>query len=577
MWHFLVPYPAATSPPSAIAAVTCPSPKGPWERGAQGVARNSELRVPIPGCCALWRCSLRGGARTDPSWPQEVPLSLGRGAGEISDLAAGVRWRLGKVPTYAFARADVTNQERELEGERKSFVPRRVIPVDRSVKADYLPCVRKIERVVILGANGAMGAGSGEVFAAAGIETWLLARDREKAEAGRARAESMAKSDSISRFIRTGGYEADLAKAVAGADLVLECVSEELSLKNQFFDQVERHRRADAIISTVSSGLSIAAMCKGRSDSFAKHFLGLHLFNPPNVITGCEVIPHAGTDRGLTDFVLSFLEGKLGRQAIETSDTPAFCGNRVGFKVLDEVAQLAEEHGVAYLDLLLGPHTGRAMAPLATIDFVGWDVHKAIVENLHAHTRDEAHAAFAMPAYMQRLIAAGHLGNKTAEKGGFFLRRPRAGADRKAPPEVLVLDPRSGEYRPYEQPAVPEIVSTMRRLARVGKYGAVMQAFLEMPGKDAELMRRVILGYVSYGLGRVGEVVQAARDVDRIMGFGFNWAPPSVLVDVAGAARIIKALEAHKLAVPPVLLSAARSGRKMLTEPSVDVGRFFYA
>ncbi len=454
-------------------------------------------------------------------------------------------------------------------------MPRRVILVDRLVGRHYAPSVRKIERVVILGANGAMGAGSGEVFAAAGIETWFLARDKEKAEAGRARAESMAKSDSISRFIKTGGYEADLPKAVAEADLVLECVSEELSLKNKFFDQVEKHRRADAIISTVSSGLSIAAMCKGRSESFAKHFLGLHLFNPPNVITGCEVIPHAGTDRGLTDFVMSFLEGKLGRQAIETSDTPAFCGNRVGFKVLSEVAQLAEEHGVAYLDMLIGPHTGRAMPPLATVDFVGWDVHKAIVENLFAHTEDEAHAAFAMPAYMEKLIAAGHLGNKTADKGGFF-RRIKS-ADKKAPPEVLVLDPKSGEYKPYAKPAVPEIVTTMRRLARVGKYGAVMQAFLEMPGKDADLMRRVILGYVSYGLGRVGEVVKAPRDVDRIMGFGFNWAPPSVLVDVAGAGRVVKALEASRLAVPPVLLAHARSGRKMFTEPSVDVGRFFYA
>ena len=462
-------------------------------------------------------------------------------------------------------------------------MPRRVISVDRLVERHYPPTVRKIERVVILGANGAMGAGSGEVFAAAGIETWFLARDKEKAEAGRARAESMAKSDSISRFIKTGGYEADLPKAVAEADLVLECVSEELSLKNKFFDQVDKHRRPDSIISTVSSGLSIAAMCKGRSESFARHFLGLHLFNPPNVITGCEVIPHAGTDRGLTDFVLSFLEGKLGRQAIETSDTPAFAGNRVGFKVLNEVAQLAEEHGVAYLDMLIGPHTGRAMPPLATVDFVGWDVHKAIVENLHANTNDEAHAAFAMPAYMQKLIAAGHLGNKTADKGGFFLKRPRSaasgsgGPDKKAPPEVLVLDPKSGEYRPYTKPAVPEVVSTMRRLARVGKYGAVMQAFLEMPGKDAELMRRVILGYVSYGLGRVGEVVKAPRDVDRIMGFGFNWAPPSVLVDVAGAARVVQALEASRLAVPPILLAHARSGRKMFTEPSVDVGRFFYA
>ena len=83
---------------------------------------------------------------------------------------------------------------------------------------------------------------------------------------------------------------------------------------------------------------------------------------------------------------------------MRTSDTPAFCGNRVGFKVLNECAQLAETHGAAYIDALVGPHTGRAMAPLATIDFVGWDVHAAIVDNVYANTRDEAHAAFAHAA-----------------------------------------------------------------------------------------------------------------------------------------------------------------------------------
>ena len=148
--------------------------------------------------------------------------------------------------------------------------------------------------------------------------------------------------------------------------------------------------------------------------------LGMHLFNPPNVIIGCELIPHAGTDPEVTAFVADYLTSKLGRELVKTSDTPAFCGNRVGFKVLNECAQLAVEHGTAYIDALIGPHTGRAMAPLATVDFVGWDVHKAIVDNLHANTRDEAHAAFAMPAYMDKLVAAGHLGNKTKDKGGFF-------------------------------------------------------------------------------------------------------------------------------------------------------------
>jgi 3-hydroxyacyl-CoA dehydrogenase len=430
--------------------------------------------------------------------------------------------------------------------------------------------VRRIENVVVLGANGAMGSGSGEVFAAAGIPTTFLARTRDKAEAGRARAQQMAKAESVGKLIRVGSYEADLAAAVSQADLIFEAVSEDLAVKQIYFEQIDRCRKPHAIVATVSSGLSIAAMAAGRSDSFARHFLGIHFFNPPNVIVGCELIAHAGTAPEVIAFVDRLLADVLGREVVRTTDTPAFAGNRVGFKVLNEVAQLAAEHGVLALDALLGPHTGRAMAPLATIDFVGWDVHRAIVDNLHANTRDEGHDAFALPRYMAELIAAGHLGTKTPDKGGFY---------RTDEAHHLALDPGTGRYRPVSELAVdpPEFVQEMKRLHRVGRYRQAMAVFAEAKGDQADLMRRVILGYISYGLNRVGEVVERPRDVDRIMGFGFNWAPPSVLVDVIGARRTATLMDQAGIPVPAVVIDAAERGQQLFAEPQVDTGRFFFA
>ncbi|MBA3460142.1 MAG: 3-hydroxyacyl-CoA dehydrogenase family protein [Deltaproteobacteria bacterium] len=429
--------------------------------------------------------------------------------------------------------------------------------------------VKPIRNVVVLGANGAMGSGSGAVFAAAGIPTVFLARTREKAEAGRERAESMVKSNAISRFITTGTYEEDLERAVAAADLVFEAVAEDLETKRTFFSRVDRARKLDAIIATVSSGLSIAAMCAGQSESFQRHFLGIHFFNPPTVIVGCELIAHAGTDPAVTAYVRELLAGTLGREVIETADTPAFAGNRVGFKVLNEVAQLAEEHGVAFMDQLVGPHSGRAMPPLVTVDFVGWDVHKAIVDNLYANTKDEAHEAFKLPAYMQRGIDAGRLGNKT--KAGFFKKDESK--------NVMVLDPTRDEYRLVAEVAapLPAFVEQMKAAIHVGRYERAMDAFCTAEGKEADLLRRVVLGYISYGLGRVGEVVQHARDIDRIMGFGFNWAPPSVLADAIGTRRTITLLEQAKLAVPRVLVEAAEKNTHLFNEPEVDRGRFFFA
>lgn len=434
--------------------------------------------------------------------------------------------------------------------------------------------MRPIRKIVVLGANGAMGSGSGAVFAAAGIPTVLLARTLAKAEAGRERAEQLAKGRIPPRSIAIGTYDSDLARVVAEADLVLEAVAEDLETKRAVFALIDRVRSPGTIVATVSSGLSIAQLCAGLSDDFRKHFLGIHLFNPPTLITGTEIIPHAETDRDVVARVRHVLEATFGRMVIECKDTPAFAGNRIGFKLLNEIAQLAEEHGVAYMDQLVGSHTGRALAPLATIDLVGWDVHKAIVDNLHANTRDEAHAAFALPAYMSRGIERGHLGRKTRDKGGFF-RVDGKGADAVH----FVLDPATGDYRPLaeQRPPVPAFIERMKAAIKSGRHPEAFDILVRADGKDAVLLRRVMLGYISYALGRVGEVVRSARDVDRIMGFGFNWAPPSVLVDAIGAARTVQLLERERLPVPEVVAQAASSGKPLFDEPSLDTGRFFVA
>ncbi|MCX5748604.1 MAG: 3-hydroxyacyl-CoA dehydrogenase NAD-binding domain-containing protein, partial [Proteobacteria bacterium] len=402
-----------------------------------------------------------------------------------------------------------------------------------------------IERVVILGANGAMGAGAGALFASVGIPTKFLARTLDKAEAGRARAEAAARGKIGAGVITCGSYD-ELEVALVDADLVLEAVAEDLATKRALFARVDRslreHRDAGTIIGTVSSGLSIAALCRERSPAFAAHFLGIHLFNPPLAIRGCELIPHAGTDPAVLARVRDLLIDRCDREVITCADTPGFAGNRLGFKVLNEVAQLAEEYGVAHLDQLVGPHTGRALPPLATIDLVGWDVHAAIVDHLNTSTHDAAHAAFQLPAYMRRGIAAGILGRKARDRGGFFHV-----VGKKPDQQTFVRDLSTLDLVPLGTPAPPALVVAMRAaLATAGHRGA-MDVLCTTTGRDAELLLGLLLGYISYGLGLVGEVVAQASDIDRIMGAGFAWAPPSVLVDAIGPARTLRLLEAIRL------------------------------
>lgn len=431
--------------------------------------------------------------------------------------------------------------------------------------------MRPIRKIVVLGANGSMGSGSGALFAAAGLATMFLARTLEKAVAGRARAEHLAKGKIAPGSIGVGTYDTHLASSVAEADLVFEAVAEDFATKREFLALIDRVRTPGTVVATVSSGLSISQLCADRSEDFQRHFLGMHLFNPPTVISGCELIPHRDNDPEVVDAIRELLETVLGRVVIECADTPAFAGNRIGFKVLNEVAQLAAEHGVAYMDQLVGSHTGRALAPLATIDLVGWDVHKAIVDNLRDNTSDHAHACFHLPAYMQRGIDAGRLGRKT--RGGFF-RVDGKGADAVH----FVLDPATGDYTPLAEamPPVPAFVERMKLAIRSGRHDDALDVLCRAEGKAAELLRRVVLGYVSYALGLVGEVVASPRDVDRIMGFGFNWAPPSMIVDGIGAARSIELLEAAQLPVPRVVAEAASAGTRLYYE-AIEPTRFFIA
>ncbi len=426
---------------------------------------------------------------------------------------------------------------------------------------------RQVKHVVVLGASGTMGYGSGALFTQAAPRVTFLARTKEKAEAGLAAAIRQVRSPTVADRVTTGSYE-ELPRVLADADLIFEALAEDLTLKREFFAQVDAARRPDSIVATVTSGLSINRLAEGRSESFRRHFLGLHFFNPPNVIVGTELIRGAETDPELARFVLRYAEKRLGRAMIVAEDTPGFAGNRVGFRVLNEVAQLAEEYGPALMDRLIGPYTGRALAPLATIDLVGWDVHRAIVDNIHQLTKDESHERLALPASMAALIERGTLGNKSG--GGFFRRTQER--------EKLVLDLKTGEYQPLKAVKLPDLSFIQEQIAliRVGRYQEALAVFARAEGELARLARRVIAGCIGYAFSRVGECAARIADIDLIMGAGFNWAPPSALVDLLGLEVTKELLAEAGVALPP-LLASAEPGQRLFTHPNLNVGRFFVA
>src|SRR5256885_15598793 len=119
----------------------------------------------------------------------------------------------------------------------------------------------QIRKIIVLGANGTMGAGAGALFSSAGIPTVMLARTQDKAEAGRARAVAML--DGKPALPMAVGTYADLARELADTDLVFEAVAEDYDSKRELYGEIDRARTPGTIVATVTSGLSITTLCAG--------------------------------------------------------------------------------------------------------------------------------------------------------------------------------------------------------------------------------------------------------------------------------------------------------------------------
>ena len=403
---------------------------------------------------------------------------------------------------------------------------------------------RRLHHVVVLGANGAMGYASAALFAPSVGRVTLLARTVEKAREAVRLAGTRLTDPAIADRLVAGSYDEDLLLALASADLVFEAMAEDGPLKCEMFARIDANRREGCIVATVTSGLSINGLSAGRSEGFRSHFVGLHLFNPPHVIRGTEIIAGRDTRADVVDFIEKFACEALDRVTVRTADTPGFAGNRIGFKVLNDAARLSIDLGPTLVDTIVGPYTGRALAPLRTIDLVGWDVHAAIVDNVAANSCDEAHDTLVMPTSLRVLMSQGILGRKSGR--GFFATRDGV---------RMVLDVASGDYIPAAACQRPDLgyIEEMKRLQIAGQFSESMRCLVQASGEMARITRQVVAGYVAYAFARVGEVCDDIGGIDRIMAFGFNWVPPSALVELLTPEGTRQMLTEAGLQVPSAL------------------------
>jgi 3-hydroxybutyryl-CoA dehydrogenase len=279
----------------------------------------------------------------------------------------------------------------------------------------------KINKVGVLGA-GLMGSGIAEVCAKSGYETVVREVSDDLARKGVHRVES-----SLAKAVERGklaAAESEAARArlsattqvkdLAGCDLVIEAVVENLDAKKELFGELDSLCGDSAIFCSNTSSLTITELSAAtrRADRFA----GLHFFNPAPVMKLVEVVRTIATSGETVETLVEFAKS-LGKEPILARDNSGFIVNRLLIPYLLDAVRALEEGVGSREDIDRGMELGcgHPMGPLKLLDFVGLDTTYAIAEIMFTEYREKR---FAPPPLLKRMVLAGRYGRKSGR--GFY-------------------------------------------------------------------------------------------------------------------------------------------------------------
>ncbi|SEG13855.1 3-hydroxybutyryl-CoA dehydrogenase [Actinacidiphila yanglinensis] len=303
-----------------------------------------------------------------------------------------------------------------------TVVPDAETPAERAVGERGRP----VQAVGVAG-SGTMATGIAEVFAKAGFDVALVARSPEKAEraverlaasldrsVAKGRLTREQRDEAVARVTPSGSYD-----VLADADLVVEAVAEDLYVKQELFQVLDKVCRPGAVLATTTSSLPVVAIA--RATGRPQDVVGLHFFNPAPAMKLVEVVRTVLT----SDDVVSTghaVSRTLRKHPVDCGDRAGFIVNALLFPYLNNAVKMVQDHyaTVDAIDAAMKLGGGYPMGPFELLDVVGLDVSLAIEQVLHEEFRDPG---LAPAPLLEHLVSAGCLGRKTGRGFREYARR----------------------------------------------------------------------------------------------------------------------------------------------------------
>lgn len=268
---------------------------------------------------------------------------------------------------------------------------------------------------------GTMGSGIAWLLARAGWKVEVADATRDSTSAGltriklRAATDSSTADDEVEVALRRVRPIDDLAVASPQVQLVIEAVPEDQDIKRRVLTEIAEQAPDSAIIATNTSAIPIEHLAAFLPRARRRAFVGIHFFNPADVVPGVEVVPHDTTAASVVQAVLGLLNN-LGKVATVVTSSPGFIANRLQFALFLEAAACVEE-GLASpedVDRVVRSTFGLrlpAYGPFEIADMAGLDVYVRILETL----QDGLGTRFAIPDSLRNAVNHGHLGLKSGK------------------------------------------------------------------------------------------------------------------------------------------------------------------